>query len=211
MNMADFSKSIKSRPKEPSHSLEGLVVTPHFQKFHTTENGGFNIKEIVTSEDFRSRFDIDAFPTIEIMSDGTIFFQPVKNVIKTTESYFVKWFALTEDFEVRHDHDYQFATLPENGYLAKFIVTPLEGAEKTFRVEYILPASQIQIEENEYTKAMKALDQSSQNYLDSQQVELRLKSYELERYPKFDELIKDKESFFETYISKEFEEYTSHH
>lgn len=121
--MPDMTKFIIGRDKKPKASLEGLVVTPYFQKFGRNENDGFSIKEIIQSKDFLYRFDPNEFPSIEITGCGEVFFTPIKKVITTTESYFIKWFSLTKEFKIQHDHTYNYARLDKDGYLMKRAVT----------------------------------------------------------------------------------------
>lgn len=193
----------KVNKKEPKTSLEGLCVTPNYQKFKRTEGISFPLKEILENEELRSKFASDEFPEIRIMSDGAIFFKPVKYSISTTESHFDVWFALTEKGEVRHDYDYEYARLYPDSILIKCVVTDLDIKEGTFQIIYATKTDSILVKAYDGVQQITMLDNTEDNkdvIKINNDIELKVVPFDVEKYPDLQPIVANPSNFFMQYI-----------
>lgn len=191
--------------KEPKTSLEGLCVTPNYQKFKRVDGISFSLKEILENEELKSKFASDEFPETSIMSDGSIFFKPVKYSISTTESHYDVWFALTEDGMVRHDHDYEYARLYPNSILIKCVVTDLDIKEKTFQIMYATKIDSVLVEAYDGVQQITMLDNTEDNkdvITMNDNIELKVVPFDVDKHPELCSVTTEPSNFFVQYVMK---------
>jgi len=132
------------------NSLKG-VVTPMHQKMRNMKQNGFTLESIATNKDISDLFVTNEFPKMEKTTDG-IFFQPLTRVISTIQQYYIKWFNLTKDMQISHDHNYQYSRVIPDGYLMKVIVPRTSDKINDYNVKYLVPVDNIPVSEIQSTQ-----------------------------------------------------------
>lgn len=177
------------------NTLKG-VVTPENQTTKKFSKDKLELKEIVTKEDILSKFELFTFPDFFIMESGEMFMDAKKKIISNIHDIRVKWFILNEKFEISHDHDYPYVSVPETGYLMRISIpiTSIENHE--FVIDYIVDINNVEFKFNDLI----------QNNEDNINDKLRIPDFDtikcnINFEVLYNKLFADKDTFFNEYLS----------
>ena len=179
----------------PDNLLKG-VVTPLKQSMGRMNGEGFSLDKIYENQELLSMFKKNEFPRFERTADG-LFFEPIGKVISTIHTYYVKWFSLNKDFEISHDHNYQFTRIIPNGYLMKVSVPRMSDQISDYEINYVIPVDNIQaIPFYGKVQSERTIDTTSEPTS-----QYAIPQFDISMYPQLMGLLSDKESFITNYLS----------
>lgn len=179
-----FSKNPRYIPQEetPGGTLNG-VVTSSMQNMHGRNT--MSLEEILTNEDILQNFKENIFPKVERTTSGW-FFSPIKHSIFNMHQTYMKWFSITNEGIIPHDHTYDFAKLNLNGYLLKVSVPMLSSKISDFQVEYL-------VDTNAITPVINEIKDNSYKF--------DMPLFVLGKCPNVDKLLNDQQLFIQKYLS----------
>lgn len=125
------------------------LVTPYQQQFGMKENASFTLMEIINNPEKLNRFQPYEFPDVDITSDGNIFIQPTKHIIRTLEDYYIKWipgmYSNEDGFIPSHDHNYPYASIMKNQWIMKVVIQriDLQAKKNIFEIKWFSQISDI--------------------------------------------------------------------
>ena len=177
-------------------------MTPLDQKL-LKRHGNFDVYTIANNPRLLSMFTQFELPNFSSTSDG-IYFEPIAKVINGTQSYFIKWFCLRDDFSMSADHSYDYARIFTNGYLMKILIprafnTKNEQEEVTdFNILYVTPCSQFNV--TEVSGRTFSGDETEEDPLNGVNDIYKITPFDPDMYPEIIPLIQNRESFINNYL-----------
>jgi hypothetical protein len=166
------------------------IVTPHMQQMRKMHKENYTIQDVISNPEFRNKFPQSEFPKLEQTAEG-IFFQPITRVVSTTHVFYVKWFSLDSEFNISHDHNYQYVRIIPNGYLMKVSVPRTSDSISDFEVNYVTPVNAIQVSET-INKALQ--EDASEEY--------NVQKFDPNAYPVLvSQLFVDSKNFIDVYLT----------
>jgi len=188
----EFERNPRYLPQQTNDSLKG-VVTPMNQKLGIYGKSNIKIDDIVGNEVLINEFEKNTLPVMNKMTDGDIFFKPTMKVLQNSFCTYLKWFSLSETFQISHDHDYEFARLNKNGYLMRISIPRVSKVIMSFQVDYIIKVDQ-------FTPIAISQNMQSGETEGKLEEKLRMPYFFIEDFPQINALIQEPENFINTYL-----------
>lgn len=126
--------------------FENKCVTMDMQKkfIYNRSSNHLSLMDIINNAELLEKFSVSEFPKLRVMSDGSIFFQPLQKIISPIYSHYVKWFSLADDFSFAHDCSFEYAKLRRPGYLMKIELQLQIGKISGYEVKYVTDVDNIE-------------------------------------------------------------------
>lgn len=169
-------------PQEEKHNILKGAVTPDIQKMHG--RNVMSLSEIITNEELKKKFEMNTFPKIEKTTSGW-FFSPINHSIFNMHQTYMKWFSLTKDGVIPHDHAYDFARLNMDGYLLKVSVPMLSNQITDFQVDYL-------VNTNSITPLINEEQDGSYSF--------KMPMFVLGQYPNISDILSNQQTFIRQYL-----------
>lgn len=189
------SNIIKKQETNNKNLLTG-VVTPLKQSMKKMNSEGFSLDVIYENPDILSMFRKNEFPKFEKTADG-LFFEPIGKIISTIHTYYVKWFSLNSNFEISHDHNYQFTKIIPNGYLMKVSVPRMSDQINDYEINYVIPVDNIQA----ISFYGKVQSERTIDTISEPTSQYAVPQFDISMYPQLMTLLSNKDFFIENYLS----------
>lgn len=194
--METMNSNIMKRQEKNNKNLLTGVVTPLKQSMKKMNSEGFSLDVIYENPDILSMFRKNEFPKFEKTSDG-LFFEPIGKIISTIHTYYVKWFSLNSNFEISHDHNYQFTKIIPNGYLMKVSVPRMSDQINDYEINYVIPVDNIQA----ISFYGKVQSERTIDTISEPTSQYAVPQFDISMYPQLMSLLSNKDFFIENYLS----------